>query len=119
MRVALLDILACPDCGGDLLLERSESDVSGNVITGSLQCGACHSAYAIRGGIPRFVQFYDADASFGYQWNLFRREQLDSSNGAGLSAKRFWSETGWNMKELAGKRVLEVGCGAGRFLEVV
>lgn len=119
MRVGLLEILACPDCGGGLSLESSEIDRSGDVLTGSLNCQACHSTYPIRAGIPRFVESHDADASFGHQWNLFRREQLDSSNGAGLSAKRLWSETGWSPRELIGKRVLDVGCGAGRFLEVV
>jgi 2-polyprenyl-3-methyl-5-hydroxy-6-metoxy-1,4-benzoquinol methylase len=56
--------------------------------------------------------------SFGFQWNRFRAEQIDTENRTHLSENRFRSETGWTTEFLAGKWVLEVGCGAGRFLEV-
>jgi len=36
-----------------------------------------------------------------------------------ISRTRFLAETGWREEELAGKRVLDVGCGAGRFAEIV
>ena len=35
-----------------------------------------------------------------------------------MSYTRFWSSTNWNIDELKGKNILEVGCGAGRFTEV-
>jgi SAM-dependent methyltransferase len=57
-------------------------------------------------------------ASFGYQWNRFKSEQIDSVNGTSLSAERFFSETGWSKEWLAEKWVLDAGCGAGRFLDV-
>jgi SAM-dependent methyltransferase len=52
------------------------------------------------------------------QWNRFRQSQLDSHSGHPVSAERFWSATGWRAADLAGKWVLDAGCGAGRFAEV-
>jgi len=71
----------------------------------------------VRSGIPRFTQEKYA-ASFGFQWNLFRREQIDSVNGTHLSERRFLTETGWSPSALRDKLVLDAGCGAGRFLDV-
>lgn len=56
--------------------------------------------------------------NFGLQWNRFRKTQLDSHSGIPVSANRFARETGWSEQTLAGKLVLDVGCGAGRFAEV-
>lgn len=53
------------------------------------------------------------------QWNRFRTTQLDSHSGQPVSAERFWKATGWRSEDLAGKWVLDAGCGAGRFAEIV
>jgi 2-polyprenyl-3-methyl-5-hydroxy-6-metoxy-1,4-benzoquinol methylase len=74
--------------------------------------------FAVRGGIARFVANSYAD-SFGDQWNRYRRVQLDSATGKRLSADRLYQGTGWSPDNLDGTRVLEVGCGAGRFTEVM
>jgi len=57
--------------------------------------------------------------SFGDQWKRYRRVQLDSATGKGLSRDRLFQGTGWTPAELEGELVLEVGCGAGRFTEVL
>jgi len=119
VRLELLEILACPNCAGDLALRGEVRLQDAGVNSGALWCGRCDISFPIKDGIPRFVDIGEPDTSFGFQWNLFRKEQLDSWNGAGLSAGRFWSETGWSRESLTGKLVLDVGCGAGRFLEVV
>lgn len=67
-------------------------------------------------GIPRFTAVEYAD-SFGEQWRRYRRVQLDSVTGRPHSRDRLLSGTGWG--DLTGERVLEVGCGAGRFTEVL
>lgn len=113
----MLEILVCPKCFDKLectATEQTNEDIS----EGTLFCKKCEADYDIVKGIPRFIKNNNYASSFGYQWNLFRKEQIDSFNGTELSAKRFWSETNWKKDELKGEWVLDAGCGAGRFLDV-
>lgn len=114
MNRRLLEILVCPACKGSL----EASSGSDPLIEGELRCTECGTAYPVTNGIPRFVPADNYASSFGYQWNLFRKEQIDSFNGTTLSADRFWTETEWTPEGMAGKWVLDAGCGAGRFLDV-
>lgn len=118
MQRRLLDILVCPECKRELHCTVS-AEANGEIIEGQLDCAACGKQSLVTNGIPRFVETDNYASSFGYQWNLFRKEQIDSHNGTTLSADRFWAETGWNTEELKDKWVLDAGCGAGRFLDVV
>jgi ubiquinone/menaquinone biosynthesis C-methylase UbiE/uncharacterized protein YbaR (Trm112 family) len=111
----LLKILVCPNCKGTL---RAPGDGREDIDEGTLSCENCSEEYLVTNGIPRFVALENYGSSFGYQWNLFRKDQIDSFNGTKISSDRFWSETNWTQDELAGKWVLDVGCGAGRFLDV-
>jgi len=117
MQKELLDILACPKCLSSLSCEVGESE-NGGIISGILECKNCGRKYPVERGIPRFVQRTNYASSFGFQWNRFRLEQIDSFNKTGLSEKRFLSETGWTQEWLRGKWVLDAGCGAGRFLDI-
>lgn len=118
MKKKLLDIIVCIKCKSQLDCESSEIASNDEIIEGVLTCRNCGQTYEITNGIPRFVELDNYGSSFGYQWNLFRKEQIDSHNGTDLSAKRFWSETGWTKEQLADKWILDAGCGAGRFLDV-
>ncbi len=57
-------------------------------------------------------------SSFGYEWTRHPRTQLDGP-GQQESERTFREKTGLAPADVFGKRVLDVGCGAGRFLEVV
>ena len=57
--------------------------------------------------------------AFGLQWNAFRRTQLDSYSGTTISRDRLTRCLGGSLEPLRGASVLEVGCGAGRFTEVL
>jgi ubiquinone/menaquinone biosynthesis C-methylase UbiE/uncharacterized protein YbaR (Trm112 family) len=119
MQTKLLDVLACPKCLGHLSCSPSEVDADGEIIRGTLECVVCPKTYPIEAGIPRFVEMENYASSFGYQWNRFKSEQIDAVNGTGLSEQRVYSETAWTKEWIEGKWILDAGCGAGRFLEVV
>ena len=55
--------------------------------------------------------------SFGFQWKLYARTQLDDATSH-RSENAFRRRTGFRPEDLAGKLVLDVGCGMGRFAEV-
>jgi SAM-dependent methyltransferase len=118
MQTKLLEVLACPKCSCDLTCSVSEQAEADEIVTGTLSCPKCKQDFPIVGGIPRFVPHDNYAASFGYQWNRFKLEQIDSKNGTNLSANRFYSETGWTKEWMKDKWVLDAGCGAGRFLDV-
>jgi ubiquinone/menaquinone biosynthesis C-methylase UbiE/uncharacterized protein YbaR (Trm112 family) len=118
MHDILLKILVCPSCHLSLGVERRFSSDEGELLEGSLKCETCGKTYPVTNGIPRFVEPDNYADSFGYQWNLFRKEQVDSHNDTTLSADRFWAETGWKDRDLSGKWMLDAGCGAGRFLDI-
>ena len=56
--------------------------------------------------------------NFAWQWQRFRKTQIDQFNATDESRRRFLAETGWPLKELPGQRVLDAGCGSGRFTMV-
>ena len=62
---------------------------------------------------------YTYTESFGYQWNRFAATQLDEGRMGQMSKSRFFAETNLDKKDLAGKNILEVGSGAGRFSQVI
>ncbi|PYP70255.1 MAG: hypothetical protein DMD41_15275 [Gemmatimonadetes bacterium] len=70
-------------------------------------------------GIPRFVPSHNYADAFGLQWNLHAQTQLDSRTGASLSEPRLVRCAGRPLERFAGLRVLEAGCGAGRFTELL
>jgi len=81
--------------------------------------GAADRPYPIVRSVARFVPSEKYAGTFGYQWNLFAKTQLDSANGTTRSRDTFVDKTGFSLEELRGKTVLDVGCGMGRFAEVV
>jgi SAM-dependent methyltransferase len=117
MQRKLLQILVCPKCLGELSCAVSTESENG-IDTGTLTCNGCKKSFEINAGIPRFVESDNYASSFGYQWNRFKAEQIDSLNGTRLSERRFYSETGWTKDWLQNKWILDAGCGAGRFLDV-
>ena len=109
MLEAVLDLLRCPATGERLEFTTNRS---------KLRAAISGNEYPIVRGVPRFVPADNYATSFGLQWNHFRKTQLDSHSGVPISRDRFYKFTGWKPEELRGKRVLDVGCGAGRFTEI-
>jgi 2-polyprenyl-3-methyl-5-hydroxy-6-metoxy-1,4-benzoquinol methylase len=118
MNVDLLYLLRCPKTGQSFELQSIEYE-NGKVKEGSLVTLDGKNKYHIRNFIPRFVPESNYADNFGMQWNMFSQTQLDSYSGHPISTDRFWKATGWKPEDIAGKWVLDCGCGAGRFAEVV
>ena len=75
--------------------------------------------FPIVNGIPRFVGSEDYAADFGAQWKRFPKTQLDSCTGVPISQDRLANCFNGELPNVAGRRVLEAGSGAGRFTEVL
>jgi SAM-dependent methyltransferase len=75
--------------------------------------------FPVVGGIPRFVPSEAYTAAFGLEWNLHSQTQLDSRTGIRISQDRLERCLGGSIGSLREKRVLEAGCGAGRFTELL
>ncbi|MFV9629710.1 MAG: methytransferase partner Trm112 [Methanosarcinales archaeon] len=54
MKPELMEILCCPMCKGDLVLNVDEEDEK-EIIKGSLFCGKCNEYYPIEEGIPNML----------------------------------------------------------------
>jgi SAM-dependent methyltransferase len=118
MNLELLKYLECPECRGALRLAEREGSINQlrHIEDGTLTCKECAAAFPIVRSLPRFVSSDNYAASFGFQWSKFPTLQLDSIMGNDLSRVRFYDCTRWP-RELAGERILEAGCGAGRFTQ--
>ncbi len=118
MKRRLINYLACPACGGELglVIEMEEEE---EIEEGRLLCGACREDYPIHLGVPRFVRFEAGDAraqtarNFGEQWQVF-------DHVADYHRQQFLD---WiapvDPSFVAGKVVLEAGCGKGRHTRLI
>ena len=102
----VLSVLRCLDCQGHLDGRASE-----------LACVRCGRKYPIVNGVARFVEKEQYAGSFGFQWKIYARTQLDTQE-SDRSELAFRRRTGFSPDDLAGKLVLDVGCGMGRFADI-
>ena len=95
-------------------------------ITGDpLDLIGCEKKYPVIHGIPRLLT--DSDnyaAAFGEQWLRWRTTQLDSFSGTTITRDRLYRCLGDEGRKMLTSdsnpsQVLEVGCGAGRFTEIL
>jgi SAM-dependent methyltransferase len=108
----LLDILCCPTDGGDLAVDDASARDA------ALRCAACGQRYPVRHGIPRFVESDQYAGNFSHEWTRHRTTQLDSASSM-ESERTFAERTGFTPDDVRGRLVLDVGCGMGRFADVV
>jgi SAM-dependent methyltransferase len=102
----VLAILRCLDCHSNLMAEKE-----------ALACAGCSRRYPVVNGVVRFVDQQQYAGSFGFQWHVHALTQLDTAE-SDRSEIAFRKRTGFRPEDLAGKLVLDVGCGMGRFADV-
>jgi len=97
----LLGLLRCPRCRSNLSVDSTD-----------LVCGSCGARFPILRGVPRLAGEAYA-GSFGRQWNRYDVARTEEDEGT------FEAKTGVRLSELAGKLVLDAGCGGGRYSRLV
>jgi 2-polyprenyl-3-methyl-5-hydroxy-6-metoxy-1,4-benzoquinol methylase len=117
MKESIIGSLYCPQCRKELECEITKIK-SGEIKEGYLLCNRCFKKYPIRNYIPRFVEKDNYASSFGLEWNKHAQTQIDKFNGTHISSDRFYRETNWNPEYLKNQKILEAGCGAGRFTQI-
>lgn len=114
MKRALLAWLRCPVC-------RTHLDPGTDAVefeSATLTCVYGHTFPVVR-GVPRFVEQDAYTSSFSYEWQRFRKTQLDSYTRRTDTRDRLQASLNFPLEQLRGKLVLDAGCGMGRFAEVV
>ncbi len=101
-RAAFLQSLIDPETGALLIWDP---------VANVLQNTATQRTYPLVNGIPRFVEQAHL-ASFGLQWNKYEVAHDDEDRAT------FQAKTGVSLDELRGCRVLDAGCGGGRYSKV-
>ena len=91
------DLLVCPDGHGRLRVD-----------SGAWSCDVCGYSGVEQGGIVRFVEQAHLE-SFGTEWNRFDGVRAEEDR------RVFEVKTGVSLDDLSGLRVLDAGCGGGRY----
>ena len=96
----LIRLLRCPACASEMVLNHDR-----------IECSACKVSHPVIDAIPRFTEDEHL-ASFGRQWNKYEVAHDDEDRAT------FQAKTGVRLDELQGLRVLDAGCGGGRYSKV-
>jgi SAM-dependent methyltransferase len=103
MNAQLIGLVRCPACRvGELEIRGAPPR--------ELRCRSCSATVPVVDGVPRLAGHSDSyAASFGRQWNRYdvARPQEDGAT--------FRLKTGFSPGDLAGRLVLDAGCGGGRY----
>ena len=120
MKQQALNFYLCAKCRSpNRKLRRVKNQIiKRTILEGLLVCDDCGGSFPIINSIPRFVSHEDYANTFGFQWNLHRKTQLDSHTGLSISRDRLFEVTGWP-ESMEGQTILEAGSGAGRFTEIL
>lgn len=94
------EALVCAECR--VTLESQEQ---------AIRCANCQRKWPIVNGIPRFVASQHLE-SFGRQWTKYEVAHDDEDR------KTFVAKTGLRLADLQGLRILDAGCGGGRYSKV-
>jgi len=116
MKQNLLPWLACPFCGGNLIVSAAVvlEPIADEIETGSLSCASCRRQYPICDGIPRLApgglnaRAEKTRVAFGWEWNRYPGSLPEDG-------RILLEESQLCPQDFTGRRVLDAGCGMGRY----
>jgi SAM-dependent methyltransferase/uncharacterized protein YbaR (Trm112 family) len=119
MNPVLLQYLACPACGSDLV---GDFALDAEVTSGTLSCVGCRRTFPIVRGVPRMNHTMDGLASvaesFGYEWKAHHAGAFETGTLFGRTLEQDWEYylTGLGIAEeqVRGATAFDGGCGSGR-----
>ena len=120
MKTDSLKFYRCIKCKSANLSKDTAvfTENNGEIIEARIGCVDCGACYRVKDGVPQFFPENTYTDSFGFQWNMHRKTQLDSFTGLPITKTRLYEATNWP-ENLRGLRILEAASGAGRFTEII
>lgn len=109
-----IDFFVCPSCKSNFTLEISQTKKN-RVKEGTLSCTNCSNKYEIINFIPRFVTNEEYVSSFGDEWHLFKDVKNTRPD---MSKDEMSKYLNLNKEDIENKHILEIGCGAGPYLDI-
>ncbi|OIO05540.1 MAG: hypothetical protein AUJ49_01175 [Desulfovibrionaceae bacterium CG1_02_65_16] len=97
----------------ELIVTERQGD---HVVAGELRARDGSMTAPVRNHIPRFGDNAYCE-SFAFQWERFTNLQHDSVLKDNSCRQRIQDCTHWPLDEIAGRSLIECGCGPGRFTE--
>lgn len=120
MKLHHLELLCDPKTGDSFEVEikKMEDD---EIVEGILT--SQNNIYKIYNGIPRFVDEDNYSNNFGWQWNKWARIQFEDENVGGsmegYTRNMFHTISEFTKERVNEKIVLDIGCGPGRFSDII
>jgi SAM-dependent methyltransferase len=117
MKPEFAEYLVCPECGCGLDVSVTE-EASGQIKTGTLTCRVAGHQFPITKFVPRFVDADKYADTFSRQ-RLYVRRHFKYYVRDTSGDEQFARTTGFATDQIGNGLTLEVGCGYGRFVDVV
>lgn len=117
MRPELIQYCKCLGCDNNSLFikEHREEDQE-HILEGTLQCKQCSQEVPIHKGIPLFFGELSEEVesnvkNFGDQWQTYNKLLEENQ----IEFNSYYEGSGFSPSQMAGKLVLDAGCGSGKF----
>ena len=124
MKHDALNLLACPHCGAELQAVATEV-AENEILSGQLRCVSGCGGYPIEQGVPRLLPELasrtqsvgecqeQARRSFGAQWEMYEYGNTTWGITVDDRIRVALHELRWTESDLAGKVIVDAGCGNG------
>jgi SAM-dependent methyltransferase len=121
VKPELVSLLACPNCHRALEILSADHQDAEEILEADLSCTGCDTSFPVRGGVPVFLAPGEDEShvaqSFGFEWQTFHEGGFEQERVFGLSRDEdvasFFEGLAVKPDDLAGRVVLDAGCGSG------